>query len=282
MSSNAERRARFACEVIEAVRKRVGAGFTVIFRFSGSDFMEGGITIEDSVRQAPLFVEAGADVLDVSACEQASTQWQFPSFLFPQGALVPLAEAIKKAVTVPVITVGKIVDPLFAEEVLREGKADFIALGRALIADPEWANKAKEGRFKDIRCCVYCVNCINFAAHPYIWEQGLSCPVNPTNLREKEFALKPTGTPKKVCEDNIEWFGQTIEEETWKVEKQGIKQAKEAGVEFITLPPEELNKVYAVADRTVLEKMAKLDAKGLPGTKVYKEMRLLIKKYSKK
>ncbi|MFC1918993.1 FAD-dependent oxidoreductase [Chloroflexota bacterium] len=193
-----EKRARFACEVIGAVREKVGADFTVIFRFSGSDFMEGGIKIEDSFRQAPLFVEAGADVLDVSASEQASTQWQFLTFAFPQGAIVHLAEAIKRAVTVPVITVGKIVDPLFADEVIRRGKADFVALGRALIADPEWANKAKEGRFEDIRHCVYCLNCFNVTDHPYILEQGITCTVNPSNLREKEFALKPTTTPKKV------------------------------------------------------------------------------------
>jgi NADH:flavin oxidoreductases, Old Yellow Enzyme family len=122
-----KKRARFACEIIEAVRGKVGPGFPIAFRLSGSDFLEGGINIDEVVLQAPLFVEAGADALDISASEQVSIDWQYPSFLFPPGPLVHLAERIKKAVKVPVITVGKLGDPVFAEEVLRQGKADFVA-----------------------------------------------------------------------------------------------------------------------------------------------------------
>ncbi len=194
---SAEKRARYACEVIETVRKKVGADFTIMLRLSGSGFLEGGITLEDTVRQAPLFVEAGADVLHISASEHYTIDWQFLNFLYPQGAIVHLAEAIKKAVKVPVITVGKISNPSFAEEILKQGKADFIALGRSLLADPEWANKAKEGRTEDIRHCIYCLNCLNANDHPYLAE-GVTCTVNPANLREKEFVAKPTTTPKKV------------------------------------------------------------------------------------
>jgi 2,4-dienoyl-CoA reductase-like NADH-dependent reductase (Old Yellow Enzyme family)/thioredoxin reductase len=193
-----EKRARFACEVIEAVREKVGPDFPIIFRLSGSDFLEGGINTDEVVLQAPLFVEAGADALDVSASEQASIDWQYPSYLFPPGPLVYLAERIKKAVKVPVITVGKLGDPLFAEEVLRQGKADFIAMGRPLLADPELANKAKEGRIDEIRRCIYCLNCFNFGDHPHILTQGLSCTVNPALLREKTFQFKPAAAPKKV------------------------------------------------------------------------------------
>lgn len=195
---NVEKRARFACEIIEAVRHKVGTDFPIIFRFSGSDFMPGGINIDASTRQAPLFVEAGADALDVSASEQGSIDWQYPSFLFQQGPLVHLAEAIKKVVKVPVITVGKIIGPPFAEEILAHGKADFVALGRALLADPEWANKAKEGRFDDIRACIYCLNCFNFKDHPNILREGLHCSVNPALMREKEFVIVPTSLPKKI------------------------------------------------------------------------------------
>lgn len=193
-----EKRARFACEVIESVREKVGPGFPVILRLSGSDFLDGGINIDEVALQAPLFVDAGADALDVSASEQASIDWQYPSFLFPQGPLVHLAERLKKTVKIPIITVGKLGDPIFAEEVLRQGKADFIALGRSLLADPELVNKAKERRFDEIRHCVYCLNCLNFEAHPHILSKGLSCTVNPELLREKEFRLQPAATPKKV------------------------------------------------------------------------------------
>ncbi|MCK4722675.1 MAG: FAD-dependent oxidoreductase, partial [Dehalococcoidia bacterium] len=189
----------FACEVIEAVRMKVGPDFPVIFRISGSDYMEGGINIKDSARQAPLFVEAGADALHISSSQQGSIQWQYPSFLFPKGTLVSDAEAIKKAVKVPVIAVGKLSDPHLAEEVLRQGKADFIAMARGLMADPELPSKFKEGRFDDIRPCVYCLNCFNLRSHlNYVLTYGIPCTVNPAKLREQEFALKPTTSSKKV------------------------------------------------------------------------------------
>ncbi len=195
---DAERRARFACEVIARVRKKVGADFPVMLRFSGGGFIEGGITLEDSVRQAPLFVKAGADALDVSAGETGSYDRVVPCYLFPDGVSVYLAEAIKKAVNVPVITAGKIGDPLLAERILEEEKADFIAMGRALLADPELPNKAREGRLEDIRRCIYCNNCHNIEWRVGVRERGISCTINPALLREKEFVLKPTPSPKKV------------------------------------------------------------------------------------
>ena len=195
---NPEKRARFACEVIQAVKEKVGPDFPVIFRFSGSDLMPGGINIEECTLQAPLFVEAGADALDVSASEQGSIDWQYPSFLFHQGPLVFLAEAIKMVVKAPVITVGKIIDPVFADDILASGKADFVALGRGLLADPEWPDKAREGRFEDIRSCIYCLNCLNFGAHPEIMQKGLHCSVNPSLMREQEFKPIPIMSPKKV------------------------------------------------------------------------------------
>ncbi len=193
-----ERRARFACEVIEATKERVGDDFPVLFRFSGSDFLPGGISIEESKEQAPLFIEAGADALDVSASERNSTQWLYPSFLFPQGPLVFLAAEIKKVVSVPVITVGKIIDPRFADQVVAQGKADFVALGRALLADPQWANKARGNRFEEIRSCIYCLNCYDFISQPENREKGLWCSVNPALLREGEFPLKRARVSKNV------------------------------------------------------------------------------------
>lgn len=87
---------------------------------------------------------------------------------------------------------------------------------------------------------------------------------------------------RKVFEDNIEWFGQKVEELVFANEEVGLKLAKEQGVEFINLPPEELAKIHAVVDKITLEEMAQVDAKGLPGTEVYKEIRRLLKQYSGK
>jgi 2,4-dienoyl-CoA reductase-like NADH-dependent reductase (Old Yellow Enzyme family)/thioredoxin reductase len=194
-----ENRARFACELIARVREKVGPDFPIIFRFSGSDFMPDGISIEDSIVQAPLFVNAGADALHVSACEDETSQWQFLTYLFPDGAIVHLAEAIKKVVDVPVITVGKIWDPVFAEKILQENKADFVAMGRALLADPEIPKKAKAGRLEDIRRCIFCNNCLDRAGYPKeMGGKGRCCTVNPSLFRENDFVLKPASSPKKI------------------------------------------------------------------------------------
>lgn len=196
-----ENRARFACECLAQTRQKVGADFPIIFRFNGSDFLEGGTTLEDTLKMAPLFAEAGADAFDITAGTRETPWWDDAIYFRPDGLLVPLAEAIKKVVNIPVITVGKIGDPQFAEKILQEGKADFIAMGRALLADPELPNKAKEGRFDDIRRCIYCNNCRRgLFDREKLKKEGrvLSCTVNPELLREREFVLKPAASPKKV------------------------------------------------------------------------------------
>jgi len=105
---------------------------------------------------------------------------------------VPLAAKVKKAVEIPVITAARM-NPILGERVILEGKADFIALGRPLLADPELPNKAREGRLNDIYQCIYCNNCISGMA-----KRPMSCTVNPFLFREKERALKPTTSPKKI------------------------------------------------------------------------------------
>ena len=194
---NPENRARFACEIISRARQKVGPDFPIIFRFSGSDFLEGGININDSVQQAPLFVQAGANALHVSASVWDSSPWMFPCYLYPYGAIAHLAQAVKKAVDVPVITVGKLGEPLVAERVLEEGKADFVAIGRGLLADPELPNKAREGRFDDIRRCIYCNICTT-QNKLRVATGRMICSVNPELFREAEFPAKPTASPKKV------------------------------------------------------------------------------------
>jgi NADPH-dependent 2,4-dienoyl-CoA reductase/sulfur reductase-like enzyme len=166
-------------------------------RISASEYIEGGITIEDTLRQVPLFIEAGADALHVSAGASESTEKTFLSYLFPDGAIVNLAEAVKKIVKAPVIAVGKI-DAILAERILGEGKADFIALGRSLMADPELPNKVMDGRLEDICSCIYCNNCVARTHEERRKFGGLFCAVNPALSREREFAIKPTASPKKV------------------------------------------------------------------------------------
>jgi 2,4-dienoyl-CoA reductase-like NADH-dependent reductase (Old Yellow Enzyme family) len=188
-----ENRARFGCEILAAARRTMGPSFPLIMRMDGWDGYEGGFSPEEAVATAPLFVVAGADALHVSAGASEATHWQFVTYLQESGALVHLAEAVKKVVSVPVITVGKLGDPLLAEAVLKQGKADFIAMARPLLADPCLVNKTREGRRKEIRSCIYCNNCVGSGSY-----QGWSCTVNPSVMREREYAITPAPVRKNV------------------------------------------------------------------------------------
>ncbi|MFC1961651.1 FAD-dependent oxidoreductase [Chloroflexota bacterium] len=195
-----EKRARFACEIIMRTRGKVGPDFPLLVRINGEDGFEGGITLSEGVLHAALLAEAGADAIDVSSLSDSFSRI-IPGCADPPGLFVPLAEAVKKAVHVPVVVVGKLGDPLLAERVLRERKADFIALGRPLLADPDLPNKAREGRLDEIRRCITCNNCLDLERRFVMRKttgRALGCTVNPTLLRERSFSLRPVSFPKKV------------------------------------------------------------------------------------
>jgi 2,4-dienoyl-CoA reductase-like NADH-dependent reductase (Old Yellow Enzyme family)/thioredoxin reductase len=188
-----ENRARLACEIIRGVRGAVGPHYPIIIRMNGSDHVEGGITLADAVAQAKLFENAGADALDISSGPSEAHHWQFITMYQPSGPLVNLAGTIKKAANIPVITVGKI-NASLGEEILRSGDADYIQLGRALMCDPDLANKAKEGRPEDIRPCIYCGWCTASGT------QGAyaNCTVNIFLGKEMESIPGPASVKKKV------------------------------------------------------------------------------------
>ncbi len=188
-----ENRARFAVGLIKRVRKAVGPDFPIYIRMNGDDHLEGGITVDDAKEFAKLFVVAGVDALDISCGPFETHQWQFPNMYMPYGTLLPLASAIKKAVDVPVIAVGKL-DVFTAEKALKKGDADFAMFGRPLMADPDMPNKAKEGRFDEIRHCIFCGFCqaAREAGSP------ASCTVNMGMGKELEYKLEPVSKKKKV------------------------------------------------------------------------------------
>jgi NADPH-dependent 2,4-dienoyl-CoA reductase/sulfur reductase-like enzyme len=120
--------------------------------------------------------------------------WMNPPTAFPQGPFIADAQMIKKSVHVPVIGVGKIRDPWFAEKALQEGQADFIAMGRTLIADPEWPRKAAEGRQGEIRRCISCNRCLRI-----LYRLPIRCAVNARAGLEREFPQIPAPRPRKVA-----------------------------------------------------------------------------------
>jgi 2,4-dienoyl-CoA reductase-like NADH-dependent reductase (Old Yellow Enzyme family) len=127
-------RFRFPLEVIEEVRRRVGSDYPLLFRLGADDFIPGGLTIEESKAIAPELVKAGVDVLDISGglCGIYHPTSQNPGFF------IPIAEDIKKVVSVPVIGVGGIRNARFADELIKSGRVDLVAVGRALMKEEDW------------------------------------------------------------------------------------------------------------------------------------------------
>ena len=174
-----ENRARFPLMVIERVRERVGADFLIDYRISGDELQENGQTIEDTI----AFIKAAEDKLDmvhISAGLDTNMHQAIithPHSYLPRGVNVKYAAAVKVAgVKIPVTTVGAINTPDQAEQILAEGKADCIAMCRAQIADPHWANKARLGRADEIRPCIRCTNCLG---EMHVFDR-FRCDVNPT------------------------------------------------------------------------------------------------------
>lgn len=190
-------RMTFPVEIVQGIRRAVGPDYPIIIRISGDEFLEGGMSLEESKQAAQILERAGVDALDVSAGTYDSMRTSIESMPYAQGWRIYLAEAIKKVVDIPVIGVGVIRFPDFAESILEAGQVDFIALGRALLADPFWPAKAKEGREKEIAPCISCnTGCIGGRIF-----KGLSirCAVNPLTGREKlADQVRPTGRKKKV------------------------------------------------------------------------------------
>ncbi len=156
---NVEKRMTTALEVVKAVRKAVGNDFPVFWRLSAEEGVVGGITLEHSLKLAQALKKAGIDVIDVSYGRFA--RQIMPSKRQPMGTYVSQAEAIKEAAAIPVIAVGRINSPELADVIISQNRADLVSLGRQLIADPEWANKAREGRLDEVMACDSCnKNCV--------------------------------------------------------------------------------------------------------------------------
>jgi len=193
-----EGRMKFPLRIVEGVRAAVGPDFPIIFRLSADEYIEGGLTLEDNKLIAQRLESAGVDALSVVASIYESPPWYtriYPTMGMPMGCNVPLAQEIKKVVDIPIIVAGKLGDPVLAEEVLRDGKADLIAMGRPLLADPEIPKKAAEGRLDDICPCLYCNEaCAGNLSR--MWHIG--CQVNAALGREREYVIKPAEKIKRV------------------------------------------------------------------------------------
>lgn len=179
-----DRRLAFPTAVIRDIKQRIG-DMPLIYRLSADEMVEGGLNIEDTTAIAPHLVAAGADALHVSTGVAERIDANVEPIHFADAWRLPLARRIREAVSVPVIGVGVIRDPVTAEEAIGRGDVDLIALGRALLADPHWPAKARANQDDRIRPCTSCNWCIDRLAH----HRPIGCAENPRTGREQDAPL---------------------------------------------------------------------------------------------
>jgi 2,4-dienoyl-CoA reductase (NADPH2) len=191
-----ENRARLLLEVIQSIRTAVGADFPVWIRLDAYELRTpGGITLEDAKIVAKMAEEAGVDAIHVSAYATITTGSAFTEapLVHQPGGFLNWASEIKKIVSIPIITAGRI-DQELGESAIKNGQTDFIALGRKLLADPELPNKWKQGDIKGVRPCIYCYTCVS----EIFVNERVRCAVNVATGHEFEWPVTFTEKPKKV------------------------------------------------------------------------------------
>lgn len=190
-----ENRARFPREIVQAIRKAIGPDMPILFRISLDHRFEGGRTLEDSLPILKILEEEGVDAFDVDAGCYETLDYIFPPSYLGESCMSYVTEAARKTVKVPILN-GGTHNPDTALKLIESGNADFVLMGRALIADPQLPNKLMKGHPEDIRPCLRCnENCIG-----RIWNRHtkLSCSVNPQAMEERRFRIEKTEEPKNV------------------------------------------------------------------------------------
>lgn len=189
-----ENRMRFVLQILRRTREKVGPDFPLTARLSADEFLPGGNTLKETRIIAQELEKAGLNGFSVVGGGHETSVPLSPMSV-PRGAFVYLAQEIKKAVKVPVIASARINDPFVAERILQEGRADFLAIGRPLMADPDFPRKAQEGRYDEIRPCIACnQGCFDIV---FRWKP-VTCLMNPRVGREAELQVKPAGQKKRV------------------------------------------------------------------------------------
>jgi len=193
-----ERRMNFPSQIIKGIKDICGEKFIVGFKFSAHEHLKDGVDDNLARKIAKHMEKQGIHYIHVSTTSSTIPGFSecdfpsVPSIYSPSGVLIKLAENIKKVVNIPIIATGGITDPEYAERILKEDKADLIAVGRGLIADPEWAIKAKKGI--EIKPCIKCNTC-----HKRLCtKKRLKCTVNPVVGEEHRFEMRKALSPKKV------------------------------------------------------------------------------------
>lgn len=190
-----ENRSQFLLEVIDGIRNRVGRDYPLWPRINGRTFgIEDGTTLEEALQVSKWLEQSGVDAIHVSGYGGSlGVGFTEAPLVHRPGNLLPTAQTIKREVNVPIIAVGRI-SPELGEQTLCEGNADFIAMGRQLLADPHLPNKLADGKRKNIRPCISCYTCVD----QNFYQQPIICAVNAAVGREASYNLQPANNPKRV------------------------------------------------------------------------------------
>jgi 2,4-dienoyl-CoA reductase-like NADH-dependent reductase (Old Yellow Enzyme family) len=188
------KRMRFLQDILAEVDRLAGPDFPVGLRINADEGVEGGLTIEEVVgierALAPRLMYLNVSAGTTTGLKRGVRLPYASPWLVENGHNVPLAAAVRRGVSVPVIVAGRIQDPDHAEQLLADGACDIVGMARALLADPQWPNKVREGRPADIRPCISNNDC-HGRGH-------MMCAVNPVATRETEMDAEPAGTPRDV------------------------------------------------------------------------------------
>ncbi|SHN38334.1 FAD-dependent oxidoreductase [Cryptosporangium aurantiacum] len=185
-------RARFSIEVAQAIG--AACDLPLVWRLNGTDAEPGGFDVESAVAVARMLEDAGVASISVSSGTWLTLHQTLAPMAVPRGHMRPLARAVRQAVSVPVMAVGRLDSPNLAADVVASGDADLILLGRGLIAEPDWPNLVRAGRLGDVRPCIACNACVDLVGRG----ERARCAVNPEVGRELTWAVKPAATPRRV------------------------------------------------------------------------------------
>lgn len=187
-------RLKLTLEVIAEVRKMCGKDFIIDVRISGDEYSDGGLNLNDAIYISKQLEKAGVDMLHVSGGTTIKRGSSIPAPGTKMGSHSALSAEIKKHVSIPVATVGRITEPWLAEELLENDKADICMIGRANLCEPEFCNKAQAGHEEDIRPCIGCLRCLN----GIMFGKRVACTVNPSLEPENEDTITPAKETKNI------------------------------------------------------------------------------------
>jgi 2,4-dienoyl-CoA reductase-like NADH-dependent reductase (Old Yellow Enzyme family)/NADH dehydrogenase FAD-containing subunit len=186
------RRARFVLEVARAIID--ATGIPLFWRLSAEELRPGGYSVEDQVQVARWLEAAGVACLSISSGTWHTLAATIAPMSAPRGHMISYASRIRAEVGVPVIAVGRLDDPALARQVLADGAADLVMLGRGLLADPDWPRKVRENRLDEVRPCIACNACVDLVAQG----RDLRCAVNPETGREATWKVRPASRPRRI------------------------------------------------------------------------------------